>query len=182
MNATTDETLMRLEWEKDEADRRILWERYKLLSSEVIEYFKIVIQFTVFFYGITGAIISFILSRPDPTYLKVGFLLPAIVGVGSALAYLYFAINQKFGNEELERLAGKLFGFTNRELKAIEYLNVQEPYISMSIDERLKQYKQNHGIDGGYIFRTIHPLQAALCVLGFANLVIGLLSFGLYWQ
>lgn len=181
MTTATNEALVRLDWERDEADRRILWERYKLLSSEVIDYLKIVIQFTVFFYGITGAIMSFVLSRPDAAYLKVAFLLPAIMGIGSAGAYLFFAFNQKLGNEELERLASKLFGFTSRELRAIEYLNGQTPYISMSPEAQLEEYRQKYGIDGGYIFRTTHPLQVTLGVLGFTNLVIGLFSLALYF-
>ncbi|MBX9877586.1 MAG: hypothetical protein K2Y22_03935 [Candidatus Obscuribacterales bacterium] len=178
MNTVMSDALMRLESEKDEADRQILWERYKLLSSEVVDYLKIVIQFTIFFYGITGAIMSFVLSRPEAADLKIAFLLPAIMGIGSAGAYLYFAYNQIFGNEEFERLAGKLFVYTNRELKYIEHLNKELP-ANMPMADRMRHYKEK-GVDGEYFFRTSHALQVALVVLGILHLVIGVFSLWLW--
>lgn len=84
------EQLERFLWEQDKADRQLLWDRYKLLTTEGVDYLRIVLNFTMFYYGITGAIISFIISRPDPLELKIAFLIPALMGIGSGATYLYF--------------------------------------------------------------------------------------------
>ncbi len=166
-------------WEQDETDRNLLWERYKILSSETIDYLRIVINFTIFFYGITGAIISFVLSHENYEALKVAFWMPALMGISSSLAYFYFCLNQKITNEELENLADKLFGYTKREIRISDYLNTQAPYSTMSDDERNKIYKEEYGIDGSYMFRTTHALQATLLVLGLMHIAIGLFSLWL---
>lgn len=166
--------------EQDTEDRNLLWERYKLLSSEQIDYIRVILNFSSFYYAIVGAIFSYALSKPDIETLKYSFIVPSALGFASGLGYLFFCWNQHLGNEEMERLATKLFGYTKREERLKAELDNIEPYISLPETERTKRYKEEYGIDGDYMYRTHHALQMALGILGGLNVLVGGFSFWLF--
>ena len=122
---------------------------------------------------------SFILSREGSPDLLLALFIPGLMGLGSGGAYLYFGVNSNLGNEELERLATKLFGYTGYERRAIEHLNGQELYKSMTEQERVQLYKNEYGIDGNYMYRNQTALQAALFILGGLHFYRRILCLGL---
>lgn len=145
----------RFEWEQDEADKKLLWERYQLLSKETIDYLCIVLYFSSFYYTTTGAILSFIFSREDYQDLIVALWLPIVFGFLIGLSFISFAINQRHGNEDLERIAKKLFVYTHhkeqREISKIwrepDYARLDDKgraeYLLKKRDRRLLHCKNN---------------------------------------
>jgi phage tail protein X len=70
-------------------DRETLWKQYALHVDLYKFYCDAVVKITVFYYAITGAIISFYFTRTEVGLAKWGLVLPSALSVGLAVLFVY---------------------------------------------------------------------------------------------
>jgi hypothetical protein len=56
--------------------RELAWRQYNLLIDLYKHYTELIVQINIFFYGITGAILTFLFANPNEKSLKYSLLLP----------------------------------------------------------------------------------------------------------
>jgi len=72
-------------------DRELLWRQYNQAVELYKYYLDIVIKLNVFFYAVTGAILSFVVANlKDPNY-RLAVLLPLAMSIGLAVVSFYGA-------------------------------------------------------------------------------------------
>ena len=87
----------------------LLWERYKHDVELHRTYLDLVIKINVFYYAITGAIISFyFLHVKDEPLLKYSLILPFLMSIGLAIFFWRSAGASQPSQKEIARLAGAL--------------------------------------------------------------------------
>ncbi len=69
-------------------DKEILWNQYKLNVDLYRSYLELVVKINVFYYGITGAILSFYFAHPQEALLKYALLLPLVMSVALGVFFL----------------------------------------------------------------------------------------------
>jgi len=73
------------------ATNDLLWRQYAIHVDLYKTHLDLVLKFNVLFYGLTGAIVSYYLSRPERRLLSLALILPLVLGVGLAVATLQAA-------------------------------------------------------------------------------------------
>ena len=73
----------------------MLWRQYSQNIELYKFYMDLVIKFNVFYYAVTGAIISFFFANPDIENLKYSLVLPLIMSVAFSGFFIYGAILMK---------------------------------------------------------------------------------------
>jgi len=70
-------------------ERQLLWNRYSMHIDAYHKYMDIVVKLNLFYYGITGAILSFYFSKAEvgSAYVKLSLLLPVLFSL--ALIFLF---------------------------------------------------------------------------------------------
>jgi len=72
-------------------DRELLWRQYNQAVELYKYYLDMVIKLNVFFYAVTGAILSFVVANlKDPNY-KLAAILPLTMSIGFSLVSFYGA-------------------------------------------------------------------------------------------
>lgn len=71
--------------------REILWRQYALHVELFRSYLELLLKFNVFFYGITGAIVSYYLTSPSRPSLRYVLALPFVMSVGFSVLSAYGA-------------------------------------------------------------------------------------------
>lgn len=89
-------------------DREFVWRQYELHVTLYKEYLDLLLKFNVFFYAVTGAIVSYFLSKPDSPFLKYSLGLPVLMGLFFCGFFLYGANRSKISREEVRSLASAL--------------------------------------------------------------------------
>ena len=85
-------------------------------------YLKITIEFNVFYYAITGAILSYYLSHSDIELLKYSLLLPILMSVLFAGFFLYGANLMAISREEVFAIRDALEFDTAPDLQVLSML------------------------------------------------------------
>jgi hypothetical protein len=65
----------------------LMWRQYELNVNLFKFYFDIVVKFNIFYYAITGAILSYYFTHADDPLIKYSLLLPVVMSF--AFSYLY---------------------------------------------------------------------------------------------
>ena len=72
-------------------DRELLWQQYNQAVELYKYYLDLVIKLNVFFYAVTGAILSFVVAHLSDANFKLAVLLPLTMSLGLAAFSLYGA-------------------------------------------------------------------------------------------
>ena len=71
-------------------DKQLLWNRYSMHVEAYHKYFDIVVKLNLFYYGITGAILSFYFTKSNGShYVEYSLLLPIFFSVGLVLLFAF---------------------------------------------------------------------------------------------
>jgi hypothetical protein len=70
----------------------LLWRQYSQNVELYKFYMDLVVKFNVFYYAVTGAILSFFFANPDTQEVKYALLLPIIMSVAFAFFFIYGAV------------------------------------------------------------------------------------------
>jgi hypothetical protein len=91
--------------------REDVWRQISLHTDLYKHYLELVLKFNAFYFVLTGAIVSFYLSRPDPGVLRFSLLLPILLGLALASICVWGGIlNLKTRNYFVE--STRSLGFT----------------------------------------------------------------------
>jgi len=86
----------------------ILWSQYKQNVELYKFYMELIVKFNVFYYAVTGAIVSFFFSHQDIPDIKYSLLLPVIMSVAFAGFFIYGAKLMPYLREEVFKIRDAL--------------------------------------------------------------------------
>ncbi|MEM1262476.1 MAG: hypothetical protein AAGH76_08770 [Pseudomonadota bacterium] len=89
-------------------DRELLWRQYELNVDLYKHYLKLSIEFNIFYYAITGAILSYYLNNFGEGLLKFALLLPAMMGITFAVFFVYAAKLMRVSRHEVFEIRDSL--------------------------------------------------------------------------
>jgi len=92
----------------NEDSKELLWKQYSLHVDLYKFYTDMVIKINIFYYAITGALLSFYFSNPDKPFLKWSLLLPIIMSLALGGIFLYGAILIGITRDEMFRIRDRL--------------------------------------------------------------------------
>jgi hypothetical protein len=73
-------------------DRELLWRQYQQNVDLYRFYLELVLKINIFYYGITGAIISFYFTHPATEGIQFSLVLPLVMSVVLTALFLYGAV------------------------------------------------------------------------------------------
>ena len=85
-----------------------LWKQYEIQIDLYKHYLKLTIEINVFYYAITGAILSYYFSHKADPEVRFALLLPIAMSVLLALFFIYGAILNRVTREEMFRVRDAL--------------------------------------------------------------------------
>lgn len=86
----------------------LLWKQYQLNIDLYKGYLELALRINIFYYAITGAIISYYLKTPDVTQLKFSLVLPLLMSVAFGVFFIIGAILARVPRIETFRIRDKL--------------------------------------------------------------------------
>jgi hypothetical protein len=86
----------------------ILWGQYKQNVELYKFYMELIVKFNVFYYAVTGAIVSFFFASQNIPDIKYSLVLPIIMSLGFAGFFIYGAILMGYLREEVFRIRDAL--------------------------------------------------------------------------
>lgn len=81
--------------------QEILWRQYSQTVELYKFYMDLMVKFNVFYYAVTGAILSFFFANPDIDDIEFALGLPLIMSVAFAAFFVYGAIIMKLLRREV---------------------------------------------------------------------------------
>lgn len=72
-------------------DKDSLWKQYQLHVDLYKNYLELTLKFNVFYYAVTGAILSFYFSKTDVSLIRYSLLFPIIMSIGFGFFFFYGA-------------------------------------------------------------------------------------------
>lgn len=85
-----------------------LWKQYTLNINLFKYYLNVVIQVNLFFYAITGGILSFFFSQPQKEVVKYSLILPMIMSLFLACMTIFGAVQNRNIEDEIKRISDEL--------------------------------------------------------------------------
>jgi hypothetical protein len=70
----------------------LLWKQYQQNVDLYKFYLDLLIKFNVFYYAVTGAIISFVLAHSTEPLIRYALVLPLVMSVGFSAFFIYGAV------------------------------------------------------------------------------------------
>lgn len=104
------------------SDKEILWKQYQLQIELYKKYMELILQFNVFYYAATGALISYYFSKSDIDVMKYALLLPVLMSLGFAGLFFYGAWAQSVARDEIFNLRDALGLETAPETRVLQVL------------------------------------------------------------
>jgi hypothetical protein len=102
--------------------RQDLWEQYKISVDLYKHYLKLTIELNVFYYAITGAIISYYAAHVGEAAVRYTLILPIAMSVLFASLFIYGAILNKTSRQELFTIRQSLGLSVVPELAVLSWL------------------------------------------------------------
>src|SRR5438034_10853152 len=99
-----------------------MWRQYALLVDLYKHYLELVLKFNVFFYAVTGAIVSFYLSRPSTGLLRHSLLFPCLMNLLFACFFVYGSLLVKVSRDDLFTIVRALGFHSGPELRVLTIL------------------------------------------------------------
>ncbi len=84
------------------------WEVYKIQVDLYKFWFDATVRINVFYYAVTGAVVSFYFSRPQDSVIKWSLAFPALMSVGICLIFAYGARLNEINRRDLVKLMKQL--------------------------------------------------------------------------
>lgn len=69
-------------------DRELLWKQYQLNVDLYRSYLELAIKINVFYYAITGAILSYYFAHPDVPLVKWSLVLPLLMSIALGVFFV----------------------------------------------------------------------------------------------
>jgi hypothetical protein len=82
-------------------EKEMLWRQYELNVELFKHYLKLVLEFSVFFYGITGAVVSYYFAHAAEPHMRYALLLPLAMSIAFASLFTYGAYLASFMRSEI---------------------------------------------------------------------------------
>ena len=86
----------------------ILWGQYKQNIDLYKFYMDLIVKFNVFYYAVTGAIVSFFFANQGIPDIKYSLLLPIIMSLAFASFFIYGAILMRYLRKDVFTIRDKL--------------------------------------------------------------------------
>lgn len=93
---------------QEPSKREILWRQYNQHTDLYKFYLSLALKANIFYYGITGAILSYYLAHTNIGPIKYSLLLPIILSISMGLIFLYGAFLMKFPRKEMFNIRDEL--------------------------------------------------------------------------
>jgi|SRR2546423_6156786 len=93
---------------EEPSGREILWRDYALSADLYKFYIETAVKINVFYYAITGGIVTFCFAQHQVAYTKWALLLPALMSVGLAVVFGWSVPFATTLRDENYKLAAKL--------------------------------------------------------------------------
>jgi hypothetical protein len=100
-------------------DRELLWRQYNQAVELYKFYLDLVIKLNVFYYAVTGAILSFVVGHLNEPNYKYAVLLPLLMSVGLAIVSFYAAGLVPMLRREIQACSGALALKTYPEVRPL---------------------------------------------------------------
>ena len=86
------------------------WKQYDMMALTIRWGIELLLKANVFYYAVTGAILSFYLSRPapQPSTLKFALVVPALLALVLAVIFLLSASTMWKAETQIQTIAGNL--------------------------------------------------------------------------
>jgi hypothetical protein len=91
-------------------DRELLWKQYQLNIELYRTYLDLALKLNLFYYAITGAIVSFYFAHPEDPLIKFSLVLPTVMSAAFSAFFTYGAILSRNTRTEIFRIRDH-FGF-----------------------------------------------------------------------
>ena len=88
--------------------REILWRQYSLQIELYKYYLDLVLKANVFFYLVTGTILSFYFANFSDPIVRYSLILPIVMSLGLAFVFFYGAKLMRFVREDIFQLRDQL--------------------------------------------------------------------------
>ena len=82
-------------------NRELLWKQYQLNIDLYRSYLELVLKVNLFYYAITGAIVSFYFAHASDPLVRFSLLLPLVMSVAFAGFFIYGAILSRHTRTEI---------------------------------------------------------------------------------
>jgi hypothetical protein len=89
-------------------DPKLLWDEYKLQVETYRFYLELVIKINLFFYAITGGILSFYFAGVNKEQVQLALVLPLVMSVLLFAFFLFGGISNKTSQKQVKLLATEL--------------------------------------------------------------------------
>ncbi len=89
-------------------DPKLLWDEYKLQVETYRFYLELVIKINLFFYAITGGILSFYFASVNKEQVQLALVLPLVMSVLLFAFFLFGGISNKTSQKQVKLLATEL--------------------------------------------------------------------------
>jgi hypothetical protein len=103
-------------------DRDSLWKQYQLHIDLYKYYLDMVIKFNVFYYAVTGAILSFYFSKTEVSLIRYSLLFPILLSVSFGGFFLYGSTLLEVVRQEVFDIRDKLQLDTAPEMNVLKIL------------------------------------------------------------
>ena len=89
-------------------EKELLWKQYKLNVSLYKSYLELAIKINIFYYAITGGILSFYFASQDKGFIKYSLVFPLVMSVALAGFFIFGAERARITRREIFSLRDKL--------------------------------------------------------------------------
>ena len=107
---------------KKPPDNDSLWKQYHLHIDLYKHYLDLALKFNMFYYAVTGAILSFYFSQADVSLIRFSLIFPVLMSIGFGFFFIYAANLIKVVREELFAIRDNLGLHTSPEVKVLAVL------------------------------------------------------------
>jgi hypothetical protein len=102
-----------------------LWKQYEISIDLYKHYLKLTIEINIFYYAITGAIVSYYFAhRMESPDIRFSLLLPILMSVLLALFFIYGSIMNRHSRDEMFRVRDALGLRVSPEFAVLSWLLV----------------------------------------------------------
>jgi hypothetical protein len=107
-------------------NKALLWKQYALHIGLYKHYLDQIQKFSVFYYAITGAILSFYFSKPEVPLVRYALLLPLLMSLTFGVLFSFSAYILQITREDIAAITQKL------ELETFPEINVLAGFLVLS--------------------------------------------------
>lgn len=103
-------------------DKEFLWRQYQINIDLYKHYLELTLKFNVFYYAVTGAILSFYFSQSDINLIRFALLLPIVMSIGFGIFFFYGAKLMAIVRVELFEIRDALEFYSAPDVNVLSFL------------------------------------------------------------